>query len=244
MINMSYHCPKCGRETIYSEELEGLCEDCFREKYRIRNLSMLRIDIKVCPICGRIKMGDKWVRSSTKNFKQLILSQIKKKRIIRGYNVALELNQLENASSRNQLLSDNYMVIPITLYRGEIVIQTLALEIKINKQICPLCRKKASGKYFEYVIHIRFTKGKVKEKEAKIRELIKGILFYAGPDTFIDTKKIHRGIDIRISNRKIGDKLLHRIMEIFNTDARVYSERKFETSLNKHIIIKKAMINI
>jgi len=243
---MSYRCPRCGRETVYSEELEGLCEDCFREKYKIHNLDKLRVNIKICPICGRVKFGDKWIRSNKKNLKQLILSQVKKKKDIRGYNVIIELNQTgdETPLPLNQLLSDNFMIIPATLYKKKIMIQAVMIEIKITKQICPLCHKKASGKYYEYIIHVRFTGGRTKEKETKVREIIKSVLSHAKPDVFIDVKKIRKGIDIKISDRKIGDRLLHRIIDTFNTDAREYSERRFEASLNKHIVIKKAMVDI
>ena len=242
---MPYYCPRCGKETVYSEELEGLCEDCFREKYKIPSLNKLDVDIKLCPICGRVKFGNKWVRGNIVNLKHVALSQLKKKKILRGYDVRIDLRNIgDNEPLLSQLLSDNYIVIPAEIYKRDIMIQTVTLEIKINKQVCPTCRKKATGNYYEYVIHVRFTGGKAREKEVKVRNIISRVLSYAKPDVFIDVRKIHRGMDIRVSDRRIGDKLLHRIIDAFNTDARQYSERRFESTLNRYIVVRKATVNI
>lgn len=241
---MNYHCPKCGRETVYRKELEGLCEECFRKKYTLVNLAKINIITKMCPICGRIRFGNKWVKNNPINLKRFILSQLKKLKNIRGYETRFEISKDMINNIADSILSSSPIVIPIKLYKENIEIQDAYVELKIQKQVCPLCHKKTSGTYYEYIIHIRFRGKAAREKEVRIQKIIKQILSRAPGDVFIDIKKIRRGMDIRVSDRSYGEKLLNKITSNFNTEARQYAERKYESNLNKNIIVKKAMIEI
>ncbi len=241
---MPYRCPRCGRETDYREELKGLCENCFREKYALPKLTKLKADIKICPVCGSVKLGNKWIKGNSNNISKVILSQIRRSKVIRGYDLRLELDQFTPTRMSEQLLLDSSATIPAELYKAGIKIRDISIELRVIKQVCPTCQKKAMGSYYEYVIHIRFSGKGYRNNLAKVNKLINQIASHMKSNVFIDVKKIKRGLDIRISDRETGRRLLNKLIRMFNTEARQYFKKKYDPSLNKNILIRKAMIEI
>lgn len=240
---MHYHCPICGKETEYNVELEGLCENCYRNKYKVKISVPFKIEIKICPLCGRIRYGKDWVRPSIEKFQRIIISSLKKRKELSGYDISIALPE-KRISLSDMLLSDSQLIIPIRLIRETILIQELPLIVNSKKQVCPLCMKKQTGSLFAYVIHIRFPKKQANTHLRRIDKVLRKISKYVTMEDFIDIQKISGGLDIKVSSGSLGRKIVNMLTQALNTEAREYTERKYDTILKKQILIHKVMIEI
>jgi len=63
-------------------------------------------------------------------------------------------------------------------------------------------------------------------------------------EDFIDIQKISGGLDIKVSSGSLGRKIVNMLTQALNTEAREYTERKYDTILKKQILIHKVMIEI
>ena len=243
MPPISYRCPSCGKETEYREELEGLCVACFRKKHQINISGPIRLTIKICPICYRIFFGSSWRKPSIHLISQIISKEIKKNKPLRNYEISLP----EDFNARElieDLLSENSIIINVNLEKKSVSIQSVQILITPKKQVCPICMKKLTGSYYEFVIHVRFPRKEKKRFFDIIDQVIRRFSRGIPLDEVIDIKRLSSGLDIRISSRDLGRRLLVLLENVLNTKSREYVERRFDSSLKKSILVHKAMIEI
>ena len=238
---MSYFCPSCGNPTEYRSELEGLCENCYRKKYTLVIKAPPRLSLKICPFCRKIQFGKTWIKPNLKNFHMVILSRIKKLKLFKSYDVKtyFEANVQEIIDN---LLAGEQLIISLSVYKAGIKIQDLPIRVSAQKQICPLCMKKLTGSYYEYVIHIRFSRKKNKEFVTKVINIISNVVKSYPTSDIVDIKKISRGLDIRTSSQNIGRRIVQALSNLLGAEPRQYSERKYDQTLGKHVTVRKVMI--
>lgn len=240
---MKYQCPICGKSTDYKEELEGLCIECYRKKYQLVIRSPIRISIKGCPICGRVHYGKTWLQSNRRNLILVLLHQLKTLKNFRGYDLKIRFHNSATEFIEN-LFTENEESIIVELYRGSLKLQEIRTLVNIQKQVCPICMRKQTGAYFEYVIHVRFPRKKIREYLEKTQRIINIVLKSASPEDVVDVKKVPSGLDIRVSSRSLGRKLINALMNSLTAEYREYTERKFDPVLNKQVTIHKAIIEV
>ena len=243
VYKMSYHCPLCGKPTEYKEELHGLCEECYAKIHSSRITGEPRVSITVCNICGRIKFGNSWIRLSVENFKKILSSAVKKLKLFKKAKFEIVISDLSK-DLLMQGIEEGELQIPIRLVSNDVPIKDINITTNFTKTICPLCMKKRTGSYFEYVIHVRFSRKKSKNYVTEVQRIIDNVLRFADPSTFVDVKKIAKGLDIRVSDRRTGRIIAQRIKMRFLAESYEYLERRYDATLKKLITIRKVTLEI
>lgn len=64
-MELSKFCPRCGKETdqLYGDK-KKLCADCYPDKHDLLEIPD-KVEIEVCPVCGRMKKGRDWLEEYT-----------------------------------------------------------------------------------------------------------------------------------------------------------------------------------
>lgn len=235
-----YICPRCGKKTVYRPELHGLCEECYLEVYG-KKVSIKRgtpsIEIKRCRICGKVKMGNNWIKPSRRNLEKLFLSQIKK-----------EHRYLKSGDNLFILEFDNQVMdVPreVTLNvvdrKTNRKIKTLTFIVKVNYAVCDLCQLKQVGEYFEYIIRLRTTGG-----NSLLESELRGVFdeLDVPIEDYIKITRVKGGLDIYFTNRKVGEKVAKRIIARRGLSYKKFYQRKYFKTLEKSVLIENVVINI
>lgn len=241
-----YKCPVCGKETQYIPKFQGLCLDCFiktRLGESLNGIESIKIDGKICPICGRISFNGSWYFLSKKLIEKRILGYLKDR---------VNLKSLGKISIEVVLNDDNILDIIETeeingnfaLRLEENILKQGIFTIKLKKKICPSCTSKAAGKYFESIIHIRLnvrTKDELRMKKKLIREIILSKV----NDPFVNIKTLRNGFDVRLSDKVFESELLKLLSKNFtNIKINRYSTKKKTPDKKKIITINHLSITL
>ncbi len=210
----TYFCPRCGKPTQFNSERKGLCLDCFAElKGATLKQKNFKMEITVCVGCGKIRYGNSWFEPTRSNFDK-ILKNLAKRTQLRFYEFRVEMPTDIEISSLGQYDKIYVLIsIPITSHN----VLRRGIELRINKAFCPLCSKKRSGKYYESVLHIRFSRDIESEFMLILDEFINTSMIQMEKLEVIDVKKDGAyGVVIRFSDRKMARSLLTSLNKKFS----------------------------
>ncbi len=180
-------CIKCGKNEA---TIGYLCEDCFNyehELFKIKSFS-----VTICPSCNRYKIN-KWKKSDNP-IKSAVIEKIKPLGTITKLDVKLE----KRGGRTFVIISAEGYIEPSKKIKRE----KKEVEIRIKKNLCPLCVKK-SGNYHEAVIQVRGTN---RDKLLKIitdKEIIR--------NNISSIKNLKEGYDIFVVDKKIAEERLQDI---------------------------------
>jgi len=191
-----------------------------------------------CPLCGRINHGKNWLKPAVSTVRTVMLSGLKKKKNLRGYNIAISSSDI----NLSELLTAEETILSISISKKGIKIQEIDLIVVPQKHICPLCMRKRMGLYFEYVIHVRFSKGRLRDNIARVQKIINNVMQRAFANEFVDVKKVPNGLDIRVSDKRLGRILVRHLSMRLPAEFREYVDKRFDRALNKQIIVHKVMM--
>lgn len=235
--NYKYFCPRCGKPTQYNEERRGLCIDCFVElKGAGLKQENFKLEITVCIGCSRIKHGNAWLDSNRETLNARLHSLLRNTEL-KFYDFEVELPADIDSSALSHC--EKFHVLLNVLSGGQRIVRKRAT-LRVNKAFCPLCSQKQSGKYYESIIHIRFSR----EVRDKLMEILNRFVDTTTTQLdrleVIDVKKEGSGIAIRFSDRKLAKKLL----SILNREFSLAILRKYKTPVTLSVGNKQQLINI
>ncbi|MHA1615900.1 MAG: NMD3-related protein [Candidatus Njordarchaeales archaeon] len=240
---MSYRCPLCGKKTQYRTELHGLCEDCYAKIHGTRIREEPKVTVTICNLCQRIKFGNSWIKPTQENLKTVVRSSLKKMKPYKDRKYDFHFAEISRELLR-EAFEEGEIVIPFQLLLNNMVIKETQVTVNFAKAICPLCMKKKMGSYFEYVIHVRFSGSKMRDYINEINKVLNIALSHADPSVFIDVRKVSKGLDIRVSDRRIGRLITQQLRNRLMAEVHEYSERRFDATLKKQVIIKKVTLEV
>lgn len=226
-----YHCPVCGEPCQYSAKRGGLCKKCFRDT-KSRELKAVKMRGKVCYNCGRVKIGGVWLEREGLQEK---LEKITEKKI--GYSVRCPLPRDKYV----ELLQHKKVNLTYYAKVKEIDIGTHQLSFTVLPKICPKCRKKLTGSLNEVILHIR-ANDNVDEKIAQALKEMQKIFYNEGRGEYIDVQKVSNGIDVRLSDRKIGKKIEGALRNALSAKIKAYSVKKRDEDLGEMRTVRKTKI--
>ena len=205
-VTYTYFCPRCGKPTRYNSDRGGLCIDCYTELRGIKlGQKDISVELVVCMGCGKIKYGNTWFEPSRQNFDS-ILRNIVRKTNLRFFDFKIEMPSDLELSSLSQF--DKVYVLTSIFIAGQRTVRR-RIEIRINRAFCPICSQKRSGKYYESVLHIRFSREDRSELINILNMFIETNILRADRLEVIDIKKNGaHGIVIRCSSKNLAKKLL------------------------------------
>jgi len=238
---MDYRCPVCGKPIEYRQELHGLCEDCYSKIYSQKitfRKKELIVTIIYCPLCGRIKFGKNWYKPNGDILMRVIKQQLKRDKNLRGFEYSINFT----GSDFRNLIAENKIEKTLELFKNGVKMREFDFEIRLQKKICPLCMRKREGHYFEYVIHVRFQKKNRHLMQTLVNRINK-IAEESRSFETVDIKKTSQGLDIRVSSRKLGEKISDMISSqaVFKHE---FYEKRYDKGLQKQINVKKVLIEI
>jgi len=206
-------CPKCGRYTEYNPERHGLCISCFMKKHKQKIDEKIKVSVVVCVGCNRLKYGKEWFDNSADNFRR-ILTFLIRKTSLRIYDFVISRVDEELLSGLREL-KKVFIPISINIATGSSIMKYV--EVIIHKALCDICSRKDSGKYYESIMHLRFSRDiseYIQEITTRfIESTWKNLDKYETVDIKREGKK---GIVIRWSNRKIAKDFLRFLKEKFS----------------------------
>ena len=209
-------CVNCGKET--ENLIDGLCLDCYSRKGGFASIKKGRLKIEVCSTCGSIKYRGKWLKEDLEDaMKRLVIDNL-----LISENISWKRPEVKFRRKGKTLYE---VVVDI---EGEIggnrVKEEVYTEILVDKVSCPTCSRKA-GKYYEAIIQLRGNERELDEREIKemegfLRRRMKEFED-SGRGVFIaDRKKVKKGLDLYISDRKVAHSLIYQLKEEFGGEVK------------------------
>ncbi len=190
-------CPRCGKEAgkLYGK----LCADCLREEVRVMEAPNV-LEVSVCPACGAYLVHGRGAGAS--------IEEAVKRELERG---------LKMVQAGAELLGNDVEMAPVDDYSKRAILHVSAdvsglrveeeheVEIRLKKSACDSCSRLAGG-YYEAVIQIRSSGGKVeKHDRQRCRDIVSGTVSRLYPQdrmAFISkTDELREGIDFYIGSK-------------------------------------------
>jgi nonsense-mediated mRNA decay protein 3 len=216
-------CPLCGRKT--DVVINGLCPSCYVKKHGILDIPSI-VEAQICRYCGSVKIGVKWVPSSSfeESIESIIKYVLEKAKPIYPFKKEdVKLARFEYETYPNWLTRVRLTV--KTAYMDHIVEKEYEITVKLKPSICPACKTRVSGEY-DTVLQIRGFHGKNLEdlilKTAEKLNLGNQIVDIINSKDGVDVYFTNTGAARKIA-RKIGDMLGGRQSQIHYEDVTVSS---------------------
>ncbi|MGC9517804.1 MAG: 60S ribosomal export protein NMD3 [Methanomicrobiales archaeon] len=205
-------CPKCGKS--HEDLIEGLCKSCFIEELSIIEIPN-EIEVVICAHCGSTLNEGKWKDQGLTEEEILyesILGHIQVNEYVENIEIWVE-ELLVKGSNIECLVHAKGNVL------GEVIEQEYNLNIKLKRDVCPECSKRASG-YYEAVIQIRAherfpTKDEIKKVDQLLSKNINKISKHNKMAYVTDRIELREGIDYYIGSYKVAKKLVNAIRDVF-----------------------------
>lgn len=173
----------------------------------------IKVSIKVCIGCNRLKYGKEWFNASVNNLKRILTLLIRKTNL-RFYDFVISGIDEDLLLGLRELKK---VFIPLNINISTEKFVSRHVEVIIQKALCDVCSKKSSGKYYECIMHLRFSKNIASSVLETTQEFIETTWRNLDKFETVDIKKEGKqGIAIRWSNRKIAEKYLRFLKEKFS----------------------------
>lgn len=240
MGSIDYFCPRCGVKTEYRREYNGLCEKCYLELFGekiSRNYKGGVINVTQCKICGRIKFGNKWLKSNERSLKKLVVSGLK-----RGLKRPKDTEVVLNIQT-DQIKVSIPQNLSVEIYdkKTKNKIGGFSIRIRVEKAVCELCQLKQAGEYYEYVVRLR-TSNSTFDFEKEILPLLNEFNFPV--EDHVKINRLRNGIDLYFTNRKLGEDFAKKLAGHRGISIKKIVQRKYFKSLEKNVIIENAILTI
>ncbi|BEP17994.1 60S ribosomal export protein NMD3 [Pyrofollis japonicus] len=196
-------CIRCGRET--SILIDGrLCPDCFLDLYGF-GVAPKRLEVTVCPRCGSYKFQGRWFPSSgdLEDVVALVFqAAFKPNEYTEYYRVETVDIDYENEKA---------IVTVVGKLRGDDKERsmTYAVDLRIKKQLCPVCMRKASGAPTA-IIQVRSHNGRLGSEERLLVEELLADLDSGLQEAIISTNEVKEGLDINLLDQNIARVIANR----------------------------------
>jgi NMD protein affecting ribosome stability and mRNA decay len=197
MVLKGKFCAKCGKS---SDKLSSnVCPECFLDIYDIKIPKSK--ELRLCSKCGCVLVSHFWINSEEKASKEVLADKIKNAiHCPEGVSVVkVELIKIK---------PDGEMEITFDL-DGNIYSKKYTCNLKVQKQICPSCKKQLNPRH-SAVLQLR--------TKEKFDEFIEQSLAFANKHRkfVIRIKEYRAGIDIFLRSKFTALQLAHKFKEKYN----------------------------
>ncbi len=172
-------CPKCGITSEKRKFIGPFCISC----YKVRLESPERVEVEYCPRCGRVKRKGEWVKYGEFDVGELILDK--------------SGGDIENFSYSREDGEGTYLV----RVGDALIEEKRKINVKWEGNLCRDCSRRAGG-YFEVILQLRGSAGKV----SKLMEKIYGEIEKRTPVSKVVEQK--EGVDFYVVDKSVVDRVL------------------------------------
>jgi NMD protein affecting ribosome stability and mRNA decay len=196
-------CVRCGKEV--QALIEGLCIDCFIYTRGIDTLFKAAVD--QCPVCGRIRIDNKWTDNPS-DLSSWLARKIGEKysKIFNKYGLMIRDVELSGDSFIAKIPSENSVLV----FKGKI-------ELSFRRSICPLCLREKQES-FEAVIQVR---AEDEEDIKKIREVVDTTLSTLPPERaseILVIDELKEGLDLKVYSHSTARFIANRIKALYPSE--------------------------
>ncbi|MDR0911537.1 MAG: hypothetical protein LBM96_02920 [Methanobrevibacter sp.] len=225
-------CYECGAEE--ENLMDGLCKKCFLKTFSILTIPS-EIVVKVCAHCNSKFVSGNWVDPFIAE-EEIIYRVIEDNIVLNPIfdspfddNLIIDMKILQMRGT----IAECFICARALVY-DEDISEKHYFNVRLNKDVCPVCSKRNSG-YYEAVIQLRADNRQLKDEEiAKVDEIIVKTLdklFNKDKLAYIAQKAtLKEGIDYYVGSLKSAKKLTNKIKEelggLTNESPRLISEDK------------------
>ncbi len=211
-MNSKIFCPQCGKTGV--KLFSGLCRSCFIKKTSLINVPE-EMDIIICTHCGSIQRTGRWMDSD------LSLDDVIIKTVLEHVEIDESASDVEISIKIHTVRGSIFQCLVNVKARvmDEILTQEFLVNVKLNKNVCTVCSKYASG-YYEAVIQLRADNRILSAEEIKLADkiIINKIerLFEKNRMAYISQRvEMKEGIDYYLGSFKAARKLTEALRNIF-----------------------------
>ena len=193
MPNLSFFnmfCVECGKE---EKNYDGLCIECYIKRHHFFSIPS-QVIVTYCKNCDSYRINSTWKKANIrKDIKSHIIKKIKT-----DLKYKCELNiEKRKVTCRGE-------------FEGKTIKEEKEIKIIEKQKLCPQCSLMKGG-YFTAIIQVR---GAKEEKWKKINDVIKKTV--KERNSFISkTEKVRGGLDYYVSNKKVAERAIRDIKELF-----------------------------
>ncbi len=210
-MNSKIFCPQCGKTGV--KLFNGLCRSCFIEKTSLISVPD-EMDVIICTQCGSIQKKGRWMDSNPSlddTISETILEHIEIDESASEVEISIKILTVHGSIFK-------CLVDVKARVMGEILTQEFVLKVKVNKNVCIICSKYASG-YYEAVIQMRAYARLLSAEEIEIADKIIGDKIERLSDknrmAYISQRvKIKEGIDYYVGSYKAARKLTEALKNV------------------------------
>ncbi len=219
---MRRFCYRCGSlEGEQNPLIGGLCRKCL-EKQKLVELGDL--NLTMCRKCGAIRVKGGWMELDFESgVRETIMDKIKVARLEGESLTFVPLSQSGGSSVNVEIKGNtNKANVTVTVYlklspeQGEPILQTVHPRLKIEKQVCPICRLKDSG-YYEAILQVR---GVPEDEEERVMRILEEETWVAQTEdrrSFITrVQETRSGFDLYVSSLGLARRLARALKKIYD----------------------------
>ncbi len=183
-------CPTCGKSESKVDFVGNFCVECVTKREPLFTYPE-RLEGKICPTCGRLRLRE-WVADSLQNVGKWVHSKIKSARNIEDVHIRQE--ELKDGRDIHTRVTVDVLGTPLT--------QEATLHLKLIKEQCIDCSRKASG-YFEAIVQLRGPD----EKQEKTAQKIAAFIERRGA-WVVKVEERKEGMDVYTSSKMLTSEAL------------------------------------
>lgn len=198
---MGRFCSRCGVEEP-AVIVDGLCVKCLVEEGRAVRPPK-NVEVVICPSCGSIKSGGKWLDSTALEefLKELIWRESK-------FHREFKPNSLSISIEGNKIIARFEGII-----KTSEVVKEFLIDLTMSKSLCPQCSKVKSG-YYEAIIQVRTYSGTLNESLRS--KLVNTLLKYANTSKNIsEIEFVRKGLDVKVLSVSAARKLANDLISMY-----------------------------
>lgn len=198
-------CAACGKR---SEVLiRGLCPECFARRYGVVRGLESRWRFEVCRLCGRVKVGGRWVEAG--GFDAALEAVVP---YIAGRLRPVEPLELVSLEGWDAITEPDWrtrLVLKLAAsYRGSRVTLHAETAVEFDPSICPLCGVRQSGEY-DTVVQLRGLPA------GELRRLAERALQESRAwDSLVDVVESRDGIDVYFTHRGAASRFIRALTRL------------------------------
>jgi 60S ribosomal export protein NMD3 len=207
-------CPECGNTD--SPIIEGVCQECFLKKFSILEIPE-NIEVIICAHCNAKFEEGKWEESEIPE-EEVIYRALERSIILDPHVNEEELEvELEIIQMRGTI-AECYIEAKTKVF-GKLVQQSFNSEVRLKKNVCPICSKQQSG-YYEAVVQFRADDRELLESEIEktdriVEKTLNNRLDRDKLAYLVQKSTLKEGIDYYIGSYKSSRKVVEAIQENF-----------------------------
>ena len=235
---MTRQCPKCGKPASKSKPfIDGFCTACYFEQHPLIILRR-EPEAKICPRCQAFYASGRWIHQTTQPDEEHLFDMV--------CSLLDPLFAPSQPASFDVQLQEPPAEAPAKAKKLQVVVSAQAEEFSFKEQkvvtipiiptLCNQCRQAAGG-YFEAVVQIRSSAGKLSEAQAdQIAGFISTRLVDADlPSSSVKMAETRGGFDIKCMTGRLGRTLAKDLAETFGLTQKISSKVVGRTREGKNL---------